>query len=98
MAYGFCALDTCRSLRHLSSLLLGRADQQFVEYRRLCVLGVLKEVDPLFKRVGNLGRCLLMGAAFRLNIDHGLPERRAAKKCRALCSTVRLCAPTHRAS
>ena len=45
--------------------------------RRSSAFGLLKEVDPLFKVVCNLRGGLLLGDAFRLNIDQGLPESRA---------------------
>src|SRR2546421_1469282 len=49
----------------------------FFKRRRLWASGFLKEADPRFKVVCNVGGGLLLGDAFGLNIDKWLPETRS---------------------
>src|SRR5205809_4702464 len=59
-------------LTHASNLLCA-----LFQRRRFWASGFLKEVDPRFKMVCNVCGRLLLGDAFGLNIEKGLPETRS---------------------
>src|SRR5260221_11788850 len=52
----------------------------FFKRRRLWGSGFIKEADPGFKMVRNLRGGLLLGDAFGLDIEQGLPETRSSDR------------------